>query len=358
MKILVVKMSAIGDVIHTLPAVNALRRGFPEAHITWLVEESASAIVASHPSVDRVLVSKRTRWLKGLFGPSWLRNVREILHFLAVLRDTQYDIVIDFQGLMKSAVVVGLSRGVRKVGYDKTREYSYLVLNERVPPYDMDKHAVLRYLNLVKRLNVETDLVTFNIPFGEAEKQDVLSVLRRRGWVGQPIVAVNPMAKWKTKLWPAANFSELADRLVEALGCFVVFTGNGADRKEISRILSHMRRGGLDLSGQTGLKQLAALYRMSSCAITTDTGPMHLAAAVGTRVVALFGPTAPWRTGPLGEGHEVRRAGLLCSPCFSKQCDTVTCMDQISPEEIFDAVANMLKKLPSGNKFEDEANRL
>jgi 3-deoxy-D-manno-octulosonic-acid transferase/heptosyltransferase-1 len=348
LRILVVKMSSIGDVIHTLPAVNALRRHFPNAHITWLVEESAAAVVASHQAVDRVLVSKRKLWVKGLLGPSPLRNLRDMFRFMAELRDTRYDIIIDFQGLMKSAFMVRLSRGARKIGYDKTREYSYLALNEQVPPYDVDKHAVFRYLHLVEQLNVDAGAPAFNVSFGEAERQRVISLLREEGWIGQPIVAINPMAKWKTKLWPTKNFAQLADLLTRACRCFVVFTGSLADQEVVAAIVSETGYHCADFSGQTDLKELAALYKMSDCVIATDTGPMHLSAAVGTPVVALFGPTAPWRTGPFGEGHKIVRANESCSPCFEKRCDTVECMKNISPEEVLEAAMGILERSPKG----------
>lgn len=342
MKILIVKLSAIGDVIHTLPALNALRAHFPEARITWLVEEAASAIIESHGAVDRVLISKREQWIKGLLGPSRLQSVKEAFRFVRELRDTTYDLVIDFQGLMKSAVMVGLCRADRKIGYDRTREFSYLVLHERIPPYHMDRHAILRYLNLVTHLGVDTRQIAFNLPFGPKEKSHVRTMLNQRGWDGECVVAVNAMAKWKTKLWALESFARLANMLIEALGCFVVFTGSKADKKEISRITSNTRAECVGLSGQTNLKDLAALFEMAKCVVSIDTGPMHLAAGVGTPVVALFGPTAPWRTGPFGEGHQVLRAGVSCSPCFKKRCDSVDCMRDITVEQVFDSVIKIL----------------
>jgi len=342
--ILIVKLSAIGDVIHSLPALNALRRHFPEAHITWLVEEAASGIVTSHTAVDRVLISDRKRWLKGLLGLSRPKNLLDIFRFLAALRDTRYHVVIDFQGLLKSAVMVGLAKGRRKIGYNKTREYSYLVLNEMVPPFDMDKHAVFRYLHLAKELNADTELIEFNVPFGREEEQYVVSALHQKGWAGEAVVAINPMAKWRTKLWAAENFSRVADRLLSEHGVFVVFTGAGADHPEIQSIRSKMRHGCADLSGLTDLKQLAALYEMAHCVIATDTGPMHLAAAVGTPVVALFGPTSPRRTGPFGEGHEIIHADWSCSPCFKRECEPVKCMKDISPGQVLDAVRRVLER--------------
>jgi len=345
MNILIVKMSSIGDVIHTLPALNALRAHFPDARITWLVEEAASAIVASHEAIDRVLISKRGRWVKGLLGPSCLENAKEIFRFVAELRDTRYDLVIDFQGLMKSAVMVGLCRGKRKIGYNRTREWSYVALDERIRPYDMNGHAIHRYLNLIRHLNVCTSKIEFKISCGEKEVLRVHTILREEGWShGQPVVAMNPVARWETKLWDAEKFAHLADKLIAESGCLVVFTGNEADREEIAKIRSKMDHPCMDLSGQTDLRELAALYEISTCVVSTDTGPMHLAAATETPVVALFGPTAPWRTGPFGEGHQALRSDISCSPCFKRKCDSVACMRDISVPHVFDSVAAILKR--------------
>jgi lipopolysaccharide heptosyltransferase II len=158
----------------------------------------------------------------------------------------------------------------------------------------------------------------------------------------RPLVAVNPVAKWPTKLWGPEKFGKVAERLVSE-GYHVVFTGSREDRAVIDEIGHSSSAPMIRLDGQTTLKTLAALYRSCRAVITTDTGPMHLAAAVGTPVVALFGPTAPWRTGPYGEGHVVVRAGLSCSPCFRRACHTVAfekmaCMKRIMVGEVLEAV--------------------
>jgi 3-deoxy-D-manno-octulosonic-acid transferase/heptosyltransferase-1 len=354
MNILIIKMSAIGDVIHTLPALNALRRHFPDARITWLVEEAASGLIDSHQAVDRVLVSRRQRWVKGLLGRFCAKNAAAIFSFMRELRDTEYDLVIDFQGLMKSAVMAGLCRGQRKIGYNKTREFSYLILNDRILPYDMDKHAIFRYLNLLTCVGIDRSEIVFKIPFGEGERLRIRWMLQEAGWTGEPVVAINPGTKWKTKLWDAAKFSRLTDMVKEDQKSFVVFTGNQADKKEITKVISNVKNRCVDFSGRTDLKELAALYEISRCVVSTDTGPMHLAAAVGTPVVALFGPTAPWRTGPFGEGHHVLRANLSCSPCFRKKCDSIACMRDISTQRVFKSVEKILERSSGIDRFYTE----
>jgi heptosyltransferase-1 len=323
--ILIVKLSAIGDVLHTLPAVNALRVHYPEARITWVVEESAAALVEGHPALDRVLVSRRKRWVKALLSRDRCREaLREIRGFIRALRDTRYDLVIDFQQLLKSGVIVALARGRVKAGFGpgmQHMEMSYLFLNRRIPRVSMEHHALLRNLMLIGALGVPTSEVAYRLPVDGADRKEVERILKREGIAQRRrLVAVNPVAQWETKLWPNRRFAALADRLAREYGADIVFTGGPDDRPIVADIVSRMAMPAVDLAGQTTLRTLAALFQRARLVISTDTGPMHLAAAVGTPVVAVFGPTAPWRTGPFGPGHTVVRLGPPCSPCFKRTC--------------------------------------
>ena len=342
MKILIVKLSAIGDVIHTLPSLNAIRKHYPDAHITWLVEEAASNLVVRHEALDRVIISKRKQWIKSVLSPSCLKNIKEAYQFIKELRDTEYDLIIDFQGLLKSGVLIALARGKRKTGFDKGMEHmehSYIFLNERIPPVNMDNHALLRNLMLINTLGIKSKEIEYKIPISDHTRKFIDSILVRHRIKGpELLVAINPVAKWKTKLWDNRKFALLADRLIEKYNASVIFTGSQADRSTIDNIMSCMSQSAVNLAGETTLKTLAALYEKTKFLISTDTGPMHMAAAVGTPVIALSGPTAPWRTGPFGSEHKILRSGIECSPCFKRQCGTIDCMKQISVEQVMDAV--------------------
>jgi 3-deoxy-D-manno-octulosonic-acid transferase/heptosyltransferase-1 len=348
-KILIVKLSAIGDVIHTLPALCAIRSHWPDAHITWLIEEAAADLVIGHRALDRVIVSGRKRWIRQLAtAPHRRQALCEMRSFWRELRDTRYDLVIDFQSLLKSAVLARLARGGRKIGFDRGmqhQEYSYLLLNERVPPVDMEVHALTRGLRLIEAVGVKSTALDYDIPESDEDRRRIERLLVSEKIDGaRPLVAVNPVALWETKLWLNDRFAALGDRMVTELGVDVVFTGSLADRTVNQGIRRLMTAPSADLSGRTSLTMLAALYRRAALLVTTDTGPMHLAAAVGTPVVALFGPTAPWRTGPFGRGHQVIRTAPDCSPCFKRRCDhhQCRCMRDISVAMVFDQVAGML----------------
>jgi 3-deoxy-D-manno-octulosonic-acid transferase/heptosyltransferase-1 len=155
-------------------------------------------------------------------------------------------------------------------------------------------------------------------------------------------IAINPIAYWETKLWNDEKFARLADLINNKLQMKVVFTGS--EKESIEKITSLMTTVSINLSGATTLLDLAILYKKARIVITTDSGPMHLAVAVETPVIALFGPTDPVRTGPYGAGHTIIRAELSCSPCFSKKCSTKKCMEDISPQQVFAAVEKKLTK--------------
>ena len=349
MKILIVKLSAIGDVIHTLPALCALRRHWPAARIDWVVEEAAADLVIGHPDLDRVIVSRRKAWIRGLSNRRKRTEAAgQIRRFVSELRRTRYDLVLDFQALLKSALVVALARAERKVGFGpglEHMEHSYHVLTEKIPPPGMEVHALERNLIMIRALKIPAAGIEYRIPVA-AEDRAVVDLLLANSGIGpgDAVVAINPVAQWPTKLWPEAHFAALADRIIHRYNVPVVFTGGPDDAPTVARIRMVMKRPGLDLSGKTSLRQLAALYQRSRLVVSTDTGPMHLAAAMGTPVVALFGPTAPWRTGPFGPGHRVVRAAAHCAPCFKRRCEAGGCMDRIPVEAAWNAVTDILKR--------------
>ncbi|MFA5181692.1 MAG: lipopolysaccharide heptosyltransferase II [Syntrophales bacterium] len=349
MNILIVKLSAIGDVVHTLPSLSALRRLYPQAHITWVVEEAAADLIEGHPYLDRVLVSRRKYWQQDLKKGNFSKNIHEIRIFINALRDRPYDLVIDFHGLFKSAVLVWLSGGVSKLGFHSMQEGSGLFYTEKIPE-DMSKHAVDRYQDFLLYLGTKggkadgVNTPEFLIPYDDSNIQKVSALLRKSHIdIDEPFVAMNPVALWDTKLWRQDRFAMLADRIAGELNVPVVITSSAHERPYAESILKEVKTAKVvDLSGQTTLRDLACLYRQAALVVTTDSGPMHIAAAVGTPVVALFGPTDPRRTGPYGHGHTVISKALPCSPCFLKLCPTRGCMEGITVEDVMEGVKEKL----------------
>jgi 3-deoxy-D-manno-octulosonic-acid transferase/heptosyltransferase-1 len=328
--------------------VEALKSYCPQAQIDWLVEEEASDLLVGYPALEKVIISRRKAWQKQLFrkGEFW-NTLREIGKFIRDFRNIEYDWVIDNHGIFKSGFWVALSRGRRKIGFQASPgiadEGNYFFTNERYKPLNIEKHALDRYLDLITQLGVPVSKPMLNFSVPEDSRKKAENLLQRHGFFSHPLVVIHPIAKWATKQWAYGNFARLADGLAQR-GASVVFTGSPEDRKPLREIFRSIKtpQKVLSLVGQTSLKELAGVFSLSDLVFTTDTGPMHLAAAVKVPLIALFGPTAPWRTGPYGNGHLILRKSLACSPCFQKKCSTIECMNSLSVEEVLEAAEEKL----------------
>ncbi len=351
--ILIVKLSALGDVVQTLPMAEALRSQFPRAQIDWLVEEEASDLLIGHPALNRVFISRRKKWQRDLLRRGgFFSTLGQIRNFLRELRRVRYDWVIDNHGILKSGVCLLGVRGRRKIGFRKSPgiadEGNYFFTKERYIPLSIERHALERYLDLIHQLGVRVDHPELKFPVPEESRKKIKTLLRQNG-LARPIVVIHPMAKWPSKQWPAENFSKFIDKLTEReIG--VILSGSRQDREDlegIRKMVSHQSRV-LNWAGRTTLRELAALFSLADLVLTTDTGPMHLAVAVKAPLIALFGPTAPWRTGPYDNPGAVFRKPLPCSPCFKKICDTMECMTSITVDEVWKA-ANAKLQIPTRN---------
>jgi 3-deoxy-D-manno-octulosonic-acid transferase/heptosyltransferase-1 len=353
MEILVVKMSALGDVIHALPIIPALKSSFPDARIHWLVEESAAPLIRLHSGIDETYVFPRRRWAEhGRHPNKWGAVFGEIRDLIRELKGLQYDLAIDLQGLLKSGIWMQLVEATRKVGFNGSREGSRMFVTERICVPRDGIHAVERYLRMVEAIGADLSDVDFGLsPPGDARDR-ISEILDQAGEsCPKSYAVIVPSARWETKEWSACRFAELADRLVEDLDLQIVMTGISGEHAKTENIMRMMKHQPIDLAGKTDVHALMALLEGARVVISVDSGPMHLAAALGTPVVALFGPTAPWRTGPYGRGHRIIRASVACSPCFRRECSSKVCMDRIDPMEVREAAGEVMRgALPSMEK--------
>jgi lipopolysaccharide heptosyltransferase I len=280
MRILVIKPSSLGDVIHALPTVNLIRRQFPEAHIAWLLNENLASLLTRSPVIDELVRFRRQHFATP-------RGLLDIADFLATLQGKQFDVVVDLQCLLRSGVMTGATLASRRIGLSDAREGARLFYNEIVSVSRV--HAVDRYLLAARHLGCPDWPIEF--PLGLSHNTGHRS-----------LIAVNPCARWESKLWGDHNFSELLDHLPSDR---VVLIGSSDERERIAQINHDRAR---NLAGELDLYELATLYGQCAVVISNDTGTMHLAAAVGAPVVALFGPTDPALVGPYGRGHTVIRS--------------------------------------------------
>ena len=355
-KILIIKLSSLGDVIQTLPVLIPLRKKFPDAKIAWLVEEEAAELIKGNPLVDRIIISRKNRWKNALSNLCNLPQiVQEVKAFCKNLRSSAYDVVIDFQGLLKSGIFVGISRGKQKLGFAPVREKSHIFLNEKIPFPKTPLHAVERYLFLIASLGCFGVSPEFFIPIRQSHRDRVLTFLTENEVTfDKPLILLHPGTRWKTKMWVEENWAAFGDRLLKETGAQVVFTGSIDDVSLIERITGQMRFAAINTAGRWCLNELAFLQKQADVVIIPDSGPMHLAAAMGTPVVALFGPTDPKLTGPYGEGHRVIMKTTECQPCFKRTCAAHKCMKEITVQEVWETVEtkiSIINKTEKGGRL-------
>jgi len=332
--ILIVKLSAIGDVIHALPVALVLKTRYPNSRITWIVEKPAYDLLTDNPYIDEIILFDKPKF------KSWTGLIKSAGELSRQLKSRKFDLAIDLQGLFKSAAIAWLSGAPKRLVYCNARELSHLV-SERVCGEYSNGHVVDRYLDVPRHLGCRIDKVEFPIVF---TPQDIAKTEAIAGHAGldmrQNYIVLAPGTNWATKCWPTTHFAELADAIYEQK-IIPVVVGGANDKRLFEDIAAKMRIPPVNLTGQTSLKQLAYIIKKSKAFVGGDTGPMHLAAAVNTPVIALFGPTDPARNGPYGNQHRVISASVPCAGCWRRTCDK-SCMDKITPSGVLQAVQEVL----------------
>ena len=332
-RILIIKPSSLGDVVHALPVLADLRSQFPHAYIAWLVKTQWADVLQRTEGLDQVWSVDR-----GLMN--WLREIPS-------LRRERFDVVIDLQGLFRSGAMAWLSGTKTRVGFASGREGSPWFYTHKIPVPTPDMHAVDRYRLVSSSLGYSTQgAPKFCLTSSTKDRESVSSLLSRKGVASQtPWVALCVSARWPTKQWPSESFADLADHIQHELDVRVVLIGSPDDRPIASLVEKFTKTHPVNLVGETGVEILPALLESATLLVTNDSGPMHIAAAVGTRVVAIFGPTNPMRTGPYGEGHDILTNDIVCRPCYSRICQNqipMECLTGISPDKVLEVVRQQL----------------
>jgi len=334
-RILVVKLSSIGDVVQALPVPGALRRRFPQAHIAWAVGPAAAGVVIGHPHLDEVIVvggsesNGDVRTVPPLNEPRRLRQA---------LRPMKFDTTLDLQGLLKSAAVAFLSGAKERIGYRTLHEATFLLNNRRIVPNRRDVHAVESYLDFAEALGAARRPVEFPIAISDDDRKAVDGLLADR----DRLAALIPGARWESKLWPADRFGAVARTLWEKDGLESVVVGASGDAELAAAVAEEAGTSVLDLTGRTTLKQVAEVFRRCRVTVGNDTGPLYISSAMGTPTVAVFGPSDARRLGPYGEGHAKLVAQVDCAPCRNRRCHPRKCMESISANHVIEAARTLL----------------
>lgn len=353
--ILIIKPSSLGDIIHTLPVVHALKRCSPGCRIGWIVQKAFAPILAQDPAVDRVYPIGITSTSEPQAGRlAYLRAFRETIATLRdlrrLLRQAPYDLVLDLHASFRSGLL-GLSNpgGVR-IGFADARELNPLFQHQRLPVPPACSHAQDKNLLFCSCLGCPADKDDFYLCTSAQADRGARDFLARHGVAeNDKVVYLHAAARWQTKFWHQERWAALADRLL-AQGLRVVFGGSDKERGYLDQIVERMVQAPMVAAGVLDLAASAALLKKAALYIGLDSGPMHMAALAGVPVVALFGPTHPERVGPYKVAHRiVRDARLDCLGCRKRACVDLSCMEGISVDRVHAAAQELLyRAVPGG----------
>ena len=333
-RVLIIKPSAIGDVVHALPVLRLLRVRWPHAHFSWLVTPACAGLLDGHPDLHEVIRFERREFGKGWRSP---RTLVALARFALGLGRRKFDLVIDLQGLFRSGWLAGVTRAAVRVGLADAREGAGLFYTHSVPTDDPaaggERHAIERYLCVAEALGCGRGPVEFRFATDDADRRHVA------GLVPERYAVLLPGTNWPTKRWPVERFAQMVGPLRERFGLHAVLAGGPGEVELSAQVVSIAgREGVIDLTGKTNLRQLVALLERAELVVANDSGPMHIAAALGRPLVAPFGPTNPVRTGPYGRMGSVIRLDIPCSPCYSRRCSHQSCLQWLGVEPVLEMI--------------------
>ena len=328
MRILIIKPGAIGDLLQMTPVFRALKEKFPVCRITLMTGSSMTASMFQHfRSVDDLLVFER----KGKH-----RTFAALLGLWREIRSRKFDLVLNFQrSNLKAWLLVTAAFPCRLLVYLKDKRRGV--------------HAVVNHLATMAPLGIDASDTALEFQAGPEAEQYADNLFTAERLTDKNVIALNPGASHPVNRWSPERFALLADLLAKRTDCPVIIIGGSGDESLARELVQHSTTRPLNLTGKTDLLQLGAVLKRCTLLVTGDTGPMHMATAVNTRVVALFGAADPSRTGPLGSGHRVIRAEEIdCVPCRSRRCRSsnyLECMERITPEQVFREIKEMLSEM-------------
>jgi lipopolysaccharide heptosyltransferase I len=363
-KILLIKLSAVGDVVHTIPVLNKLRRRYPGARIDWLVTPAIAELLRHNPAIDNVLEFFRDEWSAPWRLTPFLSSAR----LIAKLRAAEYDLVLDLQGQLRSAIFAFASGAPVRIGFDKpradvwsalgrkipdearkhawkgAREGSWLAYTDHIELPTLDVHPVERYLGVAPMLGLDDGASDFSFPVPQAAAARIDVLLDRYGMTGAKLAIIAPGTIWETKQWRREGFAEVARHLL-GNGFTVALAGSARERGLCGEI-AQLAPGAINLAGETTLPELAALISRAAICVTNDSGPMHLAVALNRPVASVFGPTDPVWAGPCGRADAVLRAGVPCSPCYLRRLSECpnnhVCMADVTAAAVIERLDGIL----------------
>ncbi|MBU1627389.1 glycosyltransferase family 9 protein [bacterium] len=333
-KIGIIKLGSIGDIIHTLPAAYILRENYPNARIDWIVEKKSLEVLTGNRYIDNIVVIDTKAWRRNPFAKSTVNAITSLIRFF---KDASYDVVFDFQGLIKSGIITYLTKAPKRIGFNpkECREYlNRIFMNMNTSLAGEKNHVVKKNLNLLKTLDIDVSRVEFPFALCNGDEKPIADFFEENSLSKKDfIAAVDPSAGWETKCIDLEILSKVVDYLTLSKGCKVVIMWGPGEHEKALEIKLKCKSNPLVLC-KTNLKNLAAFLKRCNLMLSPDTGPMHLAAAFGVKCIGVYGPTCPYKNGPYGDKNLFVSRFVDCSPCYKRTCSDLKCMDSITFEDI------------------------
>lgn len=337
MNILIIEVNWLGDVLFSTPAIKALRKKFPDSRISCLIVPRVKEVLENNPYIDELIINDEEGLHKGFLGR---------LKLVGTLKSKNFDLAVFFHRSFSRALTAYLAGIPRRLGHITWKRR--FLLTEALPmPAKDSLHRVDHYLNIVKPLGCSTDDRQYEFFLSQEDDKFAEDFWNKEGFKKSDwIVCLNPGGNWGPKRWPKENFALLADRLISECQAKIIFSGSKDDILLIKEITRMMEQKQFSVSaGHTNIKQAGAIFKKANLVVSGDSGPLHIASGVGADVLALFGPTSPEITGPIGRGRvEVMRKPLKCLvPCYDSACNDNRCMREIMVEDVLREVKEMFK---------------
>jgi lipopolysaccharide heptosyltransferase II len=338
-RICVIKPSALGDVVQSLPLLPILRKRFPNARISWVISRALAPLLEGHPDLDELIIFERRGTWK-----DWRR-------LLTQLRNSEFDLVFDLQGLFRTGIMMLATRARLRVGLETAREGAQWGWHFAVPETGLDVAPHVRYRHVAEALGLADLPLEAHLPVSVEDTEWAQCELGR---LKGPALAIHPGARWQTKRWPPERFAAVACKAIRRYGLSPVLLGT-SEEEPVALQVAQTIRGLLptvelaNLAGRTTLKQLAAVLKQSQVLLTNDSGPMQMAAALGTPVVAVFTCTSPVISGPPGPQHELVATGVSCAASYRKKCPYrgrkhLACMEELDVERVWSGFGRLMQK--------------
>lgn len=327
-KILLIRLSSLGDIVLTTPAIRAIRTHYPNAYIAMLVAKQSADVLRQNPHLNEIIQFNRSAKDK---------DTGEMVRIVRILRQRKFALSFDFQRKLRTELLMYLSGASERVGKG-------LLCTLRVPEQG-NKHATEHYFDLLHAAGIPAEDRQLEMFLSKTERADACYAFEEAGISEiQLKIGLFPGAGWKLREWMPERFAAIGDRLVEQYDAQVIIYGGPKEGELVHKVKNLMHHPSIAFSGNLHIRQLAACIEKCDMFLTNDTGPMHIAAAVGTPTIALFGPGNHHRFQPIGDSHTIIRHDVPCSPCkqFTDKCKNNICMKGITVDEVWETISRKI----------------